>query len=141
METKTKPTHTGRKIGRIRELLGLKQEALAEKLGISQQAVSKIEQSEQVEDATLERVAKALGVSAEAVKNFSEEAIIYNIQNNYEGATVNNSPNYQFNNQCTFNPIDKWLQAMEENKRLYEALLKAEREKVVLLEKMLGGKG
>jgi transcriptional regulator with XRE-family HTH domain len=53
METKNKAPHLGRKIGRIREMLGVKQETLAEKLGISQQAVSKIEQSEQVEDTTL----------------------------------------------------------------------------------------
>jgi transcriptional regulator with XRE-family HTH domain len=136
MEAKTKPNHTGRKIGRIRELLGLKQEALAEKLGISQQAVSKLEQSEQVEDATLERVAKALGVSSEAIQNFSEDfvfnIIANTITNNDQSAVVNYFP--------SFNPVDKWLEAIEENKRLYEALLKAEREKVALLEKMLGEK-
>jgi transcriptional regulator with XRE-family HTH domain len=140
MEAKTKPHHLGRKIGRIREMLGVKQETLAEKLGISQQAVSKIEQSEQVEDTTLERVADALGVSGEAIKNFSEEAVIYNIQNNYEGSSLNMSPNYQQNTHCTFNPIDKWLEAMEENKKLYEALLTSEREKVAMLERMLGEK-
>jgi transcriptional regulator with XRE-family HTH domain len=136
MEAKTKPTHTGRKIGRIRELLGLKQEALAEKLGISQQAVSKLEQSEQVEDATLERVAKALGVNSEAIQNFSEDfvfnIIANTITNNDQSAVVNYFP--------SFNPVDKWLEAIEENKRLYGALLKAEREKVALLEKMLGEK-
>jgi transcriptional regulator with XRE-family HTH domain len=137
METTTKPRHLGKKIGRIREMLGVKQETLAEKLGISQQAVSKLEQSEEVDDAQLERVGVALGVGAEAIKNFSEESIIYNIQNNYEGSNLSMSPNYQYNNQCTFNPIDKWLEAIEENKKLYEALLKAEREKVALLEKMV----
>jgi len=35
--------HIGRKISRIRELRGMKQETLASELGISQQAVSKIE--------------------------------------------------------------------------------------------------
>ncbi|HTN20446.1 MAG TPA: helix-turn-helix transcriptional regulator [Pelobium sp.] len=35
--------HIGRKISRIRELRGMKQEALAQELGISQQAVSKLE--------------------------------------------------------------------------------------------------
>jgi transcriptional regulator with XRE-family HTH domain len=138
MEAKTKPTHTGRKIGRIRELLGLKQEALAEKLGISQQAVSKLEQSEQVEDATLERVAKALGVSSEAIHNFSEEATVNFIQHNHEGSNQGAANVSVQNLNCTFNPIDKWVEAIEENKRLYEALLKAEREKVALLEKMLG---
>jgi len=41
---------------------------------------------------------------------------------------------------CHFNPIDKWVEAMEENKKLYEALLKSEREKIALLEKVLAGK-
>jgi transcriptional regulator with XRE-family HTH domain len=133
MEAKTKPTHTGRKIGRIRELLGLKQEALAEKLGISQQAVSKLEQSEQVEDATLERVAKALGVNSEAIRNFQDEAVI----NIISSTLHDNAGSYNSNCHISFNPVDKWLEAIEENKRLYEALLKAEREKVALLEKML----
>ncbi|WP_229669410.1 helix-turn-helix domain-containing protein, partial [Yeosuana aromativorans] len=86
METATKPNHIGRKISRIRELRGMKQETLAEELGISQQAVSKIEQSPQIEDDKLEQIAKALGVTKEAIQNFSEERLIYNIQNNYEGS-------------------------------------------------------
>ncbi len=58
--------HIGRKISRICELRGMKQEALAAELGISQQAVSKIEQSAEVEEESLNKIAKALGVSVEA---------------------------------------------------------------------------
>jgi hypothetical protein len=62
-----------------------------------------------------------------------------NIQHNYEGAnsgsgSIGNNLTY---NHCSINPIEKWLEAMEENKNLYEALLKSEREKVSLLEKLL----
>jgi DNA-binding XRE family transcriptional regulator len=46
--------YIGRKISRIRELRGMKQEALAAELGISQQAVFKIE------DEVLEKIAKVL---------------------------------------------------------------------------------
>jgi transcriptional regulator with XRE-family HTH domain len=126
--------HIGRKIGRIRELRGMKQEAIADALGISQQAVSKLENSETVEDTTLNRIAKVLGVTADAIKNFNEEQTILNIQNNYEGSNYNG---YNHNYQCTFNPLDKYVEAMEENKRLYEALLKSEREKVTMLQKLL----
>jgi transcriptional regulator with XRE-family HTH domain len=134
METseKTKNIHLGRKISRIRELRGMKQEALAAALGISQQAISKLEQSEDIEDTTLEKVATALGVSAEAIKNYSDEAVINNIQNNYEGSNnqgANNINNYN----CTFNPLDELLKALNENKELYERLLASEREKVELL--------
>lgn len=134
METAQKPnrTHIGRKISRIRELRGMKQENLATELGISQQAISKLEQSEEIEDSTLEKVAKVLGVTAEAIKNYSDEAVINNIQNNYEGSNnqgANNINNYN----CTFNPLDELLKALNDNKELYEKLLASEREKVELL--------
>jgi transcriptional regulator with XRE-family HTH domain len=133
METKQASRHVGRKIGRIRELLGVKQETLADKLGITQQAVSKLEQSEELEAPTLDRVAKALGVSVEMIKSFSEEAVFNilanTITNNDYGSVISYCP--------SFNPVDKWLEALEENKRLYEALLKSEREKIAMLEKML----
>ena len=114
--------HIGRKISRIRELRGMKQETLAQELGISQQAVSKLEQSEHVEDEKLEFVAKALGVSAEAIKNFNEEATLNVIQNNYDNAQ--NNINYQFN------PIEKIIE-------LYDALLKSERDKIELMQKII----
>ena len=125
--------HIGRKIGRIRELRGMKQEAVAEALGISQQAVSKLENSETIEDTTLNRIAKVLGVTVDVIKNFNEEQTILNIQNNYDQA----SPSINFPFQCNFNPLDKYVEAMEENKRLYEALLKSEREKVTMLQRLL----
>jgi transcriptional regulator with XRE-family HTH domain len=122
--------HIGRKISRIRELRGMKQEALAVELGISQQAVSKIEQSAEVEDSALEKIAVALGVSAEAIKNYSDEAAIYNIQNNYEGS---NNHGANIGHQFNFNPIEKLVEVFEENKKLYERLLASEQEKVELL--------
>ena len=70
------------RLGRMREALGVKQEVVADKLGISQQAVSKIEQSENVDDVMLGRVAEASGVNEEAMKNFDEEATINYIQHN-----------------------------------------------------------
>lgn len=136
-KTKPQPPHLGRKIGRIRELLGVKQDTLAEKLGISQQAISKIEQSEHVEDATLEKIASALGVSGEAIQNFTEEAVINYIQYNQEGSNQGAANVAVQNFNCTFNPVDKWMEALEENKKLYEALLKSEREKTALLERIL----
>ena len=136
-ETKQQPINLGRKIMQMRELLGIRQEAVAEKLGISQQAVSKIEQKENVDDVMLDRVAKALGVNAEAIKNLDEQATVFNVvQNNYEGATNHGAVSGQ-NYQCTFNLLDKWVEAIEENKKLYEELLKSEREKVAMLQRLL----
>jgi transcriptional regulator with XRE-family HTH domain len=122
-------THIGRKISRIRELRGMKQEALAAELGISQQAVSKMEQSEHIEEEVLEKIARVLGVPSESIKNFSDETVI-----NIISSTLNDNAG-SVNNNCTltFNPIDKLMEALEENKKLYERLLQSEREKVELL--------
>ena len=133
--TKAPSKHLGRKIMQMRELLGMTQEAVAEKIGVSQQSVSKIEQNEDVDDVMLERVAKALGVNAEAIKNLNEQAKVYNIVTNQGTSQMVGAHNY--NHSCTFNPFDKWAEAIEKNEKLYEELLKSEREKVAMLQKLL----
>lgn len=135
MDTPTK-NHIGRKICRIRELRDMKQESLAAALGISQQAVSNIENSATVEDEKLEEIAKALGVTAEGIKQFSEEAvfnIIGNTVNNHDNASMNSNLQYQ----PTFNPLDKVVELFEEKEKLYERLLQAEKDKVAYLEKLV----
>lgn len=122
----TDTMHLGRKISRIRELKGMKQETLAHLLGVSQQAVSKLEQSEHVDEDRLTEVGKVLGLSTEAIKNFNEDAII-----NVIGNTVTNHDNASvFNYFPTYNPFEKIVE-------LYEALLKSEREKIELMEKVM----
>ena len=132
MSTATKPKHIGRNISRIRELREMKQEALAVAMGISQQAISIMENSETIEEEKLIEVAKALGVTVEAIKNFSEEGVInyFNSFNDTKNSQVN------FGNNCTFNPLDKLVEAYDENKKLYERLLAAEKEKNSYLEKL-----
>jgi transcriptional regulator with XRE-family HTH domain len=129
MSTTSKPKHIGRNISRIRELKGMKQEALAIAIGLSQQTVSNIEASETVDEDKLVEIAKALGVTKEAIESFSEENVI-----NYFN-TFNESVSGSFitNNECTFNPLDKVVE-------LYERLVQAEKDKVEYLEKLLKGK-
>jgi len=133
METSEKNTrtHIGRKISRIRELRGMKQETLASELGITQQAISKLEQSEVIEDSTLSKIASVLGVSIEGIKSFNEETILNIISNTFtsnDSSTIN-----AINVQPNFNPLEKYVEAIEENKKLYERLLASEREKVEIL--------
>ena len=123
--------HQGRNVKRIREILGIKQDALAYDLNLSQQAISQLEQKESIDPALLEEISKALKVPVEAIKNFDEEKAVNYIN------TFNDSSKGDFNYQCTFNPIDKWVEAIDENKKLYERLLQVEREKNELLQKML----
>jgi len=139
MSTLTKPSHIGRKISRIRELRDMKQEALAQALGVSQQTISAIENSEDVDDEKLIEVAKALGVNVDALKNFSEESVINYFNNFYDESAKGQI----LNNSCTnltFNPLEKLIEAYEENKKLYERLVQAEKEKVEFLEKILKDK-
>ena len=128
----------GRKISRIRELKDMKQEALAQALGTNQQAVSIMENSETIEEEKLMEVAKALGVSVEAIKNFSEEGV-FNYFNNFSDNSINQGP-IGAHNVCHFNPLDKLMESVDENKRLYERLLQAEKDKVEYLEKLLKAK-
>jgi transcriptional regulator with XRE-family HTH domain len=81
--------HLGRNTQRVREIIGMKQSTLARNVGMSQQNISKLEQSSVIPDETLELLAKGLGVTPEFIKNFNEEKAIYNIQNTYDNSTHN----------------------------------------------------
>lgn len=129
-----KKVHEGRNVKRFREMMGIKQEALAASLGEdwSQKKISVLESKEKIEDSLLAEIASILKVPEEAIRNFDEETAIYNIQNNYEGSSSNYSGLYQ----CTFNPLDKLIETVEELKKLhaekealYERLLKAQERK------------
>ncbi len=117
-------------------MLGIKQEGLALELGEdwNQRKISLLEQKEVIEQDLLEQVAKVLKVPVEAIKNFDEEKAINIISNNtFENC---DQPASVFYNS-TINPIDKWILALEENKKLYERLLQTEKEKNELLQKFL----
>jgi len=137
-----KTIHQGRNVKRFREMMGVKQEALAFELGDewSQRKISLLEQKEEIDDKLLAEISKVLKVPVEAFKNFDEEKAVLNIQNNYEGSNTSASPVNINNNNCTFNPLDKLMEQVEENKRLYEALLKEKDEKIALMERMMGGR-
>jgi transcriptional regulator with XRE-family HTH domain len=139
MSTTMRPSHIGRKISRIRELKDMKQEALAQALGTNQQAISAMENSENIDEEKLKEVAKALGMTVEAIKNFSEEAVINYFNNIYDNE-INGSIVAPQSNHCTFNPLDKLVEVYEENKQLYERLLQSEKDKNEYLEKLLKGK-
>ncbi|MBF4517304.1 helix-turn-helix transcriptional regulator [Flavobacterium sp. ANB] len=127
-----KPKHIGRNISRIRELKDMKQEALAIAIGTTQQSISIIEGSESVDDEKLKAIAEALGVPAEVIRNFSEEAVF-----NIIGNTYNDDSSSIKNYNCTFNPLDKLIEAIEKNEQLYERLIQVEKDKAVYLEKLL----
>lgn len=132
--------HHGRNVKRFREMQGMKQESLAALLGEdwNQKKISHLEAKETIEPEILEQVAKVLKVSAEAIKNFSEDAAVNIISNTFHDINglglVNYTPTFNIN------PVDKWLEALEENKKLYERLLESEKQKVELLQSQLAAK-
>lgn len=124
-----KPLSMGQKVERIRMFRGIKQEYLANKLGISQPQVSKIEQQEEIEENLLTQIAEILGVSTETIKNFDEDKVTYNISNLYHihdnefkihDNEMKDNASGSFNAQ-QFNESEKIIE-------LYERLLKSERE-------------
>lgn len=102
--------HQGRNVKRFREMLGIKQEALAFDLGEdwNQKKISLLEQKDVVEETLLKRISEVLKIPVEAFQNFDEEQAINIISN-----TVNNSDhasgNSLFSYYPTVNPIEKWI--------------------------------
>jgi len=123
-----KTIHQGRNVKRFREMLGIKQEGLALELGEdwNQRKISLLEQKEVIEPELLEQVAKVLKVPVDAIKNFDEESAVNIIANTFHDESAAFAQNYK----CNFNPIDKIVE-------LYDALVKSEKEKIDLMQKIL----
>ena len=132
-----KKIHQGRNIKRFREMLGIKQEALAFELGEdwNQKKISLLEQKESVEKDILEQVAKILKVPTEAIENFDEESAINIIANTFHDSAVANTftDGAQANFNCTFNPLDKMVE-------LYERMIQQQKEMIEKLERLIEGR-
>ncbi|CEJ69285.1 Helix-turn-helix domain protein [Chryseobacterium oranimense G311] len=133
-DMQNKKIHQGRNIKRFREMLGIKQEALALELGDdwNQKKISLLEQKETVETDILTQVAKILKVPAEAIENFDEESAINIIANTFHDSAVANTftEGAQANFHCTFNPLDKMVE-------LYERMLEQQKEMIEKLERLI----
>lgn len=138
-DTKTDRTiHEGRNVKRFREMLGIKQEALAFALGDdwSQKKISQLEQKENIDAPLLQKISAVLKIPVEAFQNFDEEQAIYNISCNFSDYAVNNNGvNIQ-----NIHPIDELKKLHEEKMALYERMLKEKDEMMVRLEKLIEGK-
>lgn len=126
MTKETRKVHVGQNILFIRELKGIKQDALATELGITQQAVSKLEQSEEIDEEKLVKIAKVLGVSVDVLKTINREAMFSNVGCSFSDNAI------AFHTVYQNNALDKLIEVMEENKRLYERLIE-EKDKVISL--------
>nr|WP_287938249.1 XRE family transcriptional regulator [Algoriphagus sp.] len=129
--------HHGRNIKRFREMMGIKQEALAFSLGPdwSQKKISLLEQKEEVEEELLRQVGEILRIPVEAFQNFDEEQAVNIIANTFnieKDAYVGNSkPTFHIN------PLEEIKKLHEEKIALYERMLKEKDEMMARLEKLL----
>lgn len=127
--------HEGRNVKRFREMLGIKQEALAYELGEewTQKKISLLEQKELLEPEVLYMVAKALRIPETAIKNFDEEQAVNFISNTFEQGAIG----YQQNHNPIFNPLDSILKLHEEKIALYERMLHEKEEMMHRLERLI----
>ncbi|MCL1670774.1 helix-turn-helix domain-containing protein [Elizabethkingia ursingii] len=132
--------HQGRNVKRFREMLGIKQEALAFDIGgdWNQKKVSLLEQKEVIEDALLQQIAEVLKIPVEAIQNFDEEQAVNIISNTFTAS--DNATGFIYNHYPTFNPIDKIIQLYEEKTALYERMLKEKDDMMARLEKLIDKK-
>ncbi|WP_460553236.1 helix-turn-helix domain-containing protein [Ferruginibacter profundus] len=131
-----KKIHEGHNIKRFREMLGIKQEAMAQELGEdwNQKKISLLEQKETIEPGILQQVAAVLKIPVEAFQNFDEEQAVNVIANTFGDNAFSNSFN---NGTMNFNPVDKLVQLHEEKIALYERMLKEKDEMMAKLEKII----
>ncbi|QES88519.1 helix-turn-helix domain-containing protein [Rhizosphaericola mali] len=118
--------HAGHKVSGVRRLVGISQKDLADRLGVTKQAVSKLEQSEKINDERLDQIAGALGVTTEGLKKFNNESVIYYTNNFYEncGVSATNGgvmATGKIENNNHF--------SIEQAEKLFEMLLKMDKEK------------
>ena len=91
---------------------------------MSQQNLSKLERKPDIDNDTLQKIAEAMKIPVEAIKNFDESGVI-----NIISSTLHDNSGSVFNNPV-FNPTEKIIE-------LYELRLKDKDEQIALLKSML----
>ena len=127
--------HQGRNLKRFREMLNIKQEALAFDLGENwnQKKISMLEQKDVIEDDILKQISDILKIPVEAFQNFDEEQAINIISSTFHDTQGLINYNPTFNN----NPIDQLIKLHEDKIALYERMLKEKDEMMLRLEKLI----
>lgn len=127
--------HQGKNVKRFREMLGIKQEALALDLGEewNQKKISLLEQKDVIEEDLLSAISKILKIPVEAFQNFDEEQAVNIISNTFN----DQSNGYNYYPTFNVNPVDKWIEALDEIKRLNSKLLQSKDDQIKTLEKLL----
>nr|WP_314498712.1 helix-turn-helix transcriptional regulator [uncultured Chryseobacterium sp.] len=129
-----KKVHHGKNVKRFREMLGIKQEALAFDLGDdwNQKKVSLLEHKEVIDDQLLKRISEVLQVPTEAFQNFDEENAVNIISNTFTNS--DSATGFVVNN---YNPLDKMIELHDQKIALYERMLKEKEDMMDRLERLI----
>lgn len=132
--------HEGRNLKRFREMLGIKQDALAYELGEdwSQKKISLLEQKETIDLPLLQQLSAILKIPVEAFQNFDEEQAVNMISNTFnieKDAYIGNS-NPIFN----INPVEELRRLHEEKIALYERMLQEKEAMMLRYEQLINNK-
>jgi transcriptional regulator with XRE-family HTH domain len=122
--------HEGRNLKRLREMLGIKQEALAMSLGEdwNQKKISLLEQKETIEPIILQQLSIALKIPIPSFREFDPEIVLLKLHQNLT----------EMSPQSSIYPFQQIIEIYE-NKIivLYERMLACEREKVEIMKEMV----
>jgi len=138
--------HQGSNVRFFRNARNMKQEDFAERLGVKQPAVTKIERQSVIDPHTLTKCADILGISVEMLKDFEPhkmfecECFTYNSIDKVENANGTIMISKDSSNTNHHYSIEKLMELNNKNTELYERLLSEKKEKILLLEKMLNEK-
>lgn len=122
--------HEGQNIRKLRSILDVPQKELADRMGTSQQRVSKIENMPVLDDETREKVADALGIPSALISNYDQQSVINIISDNTfsgEGSGSQMASTSGTHNQTTY-PIELLIEmfgkALREESSKTDALLR-----------------
>ncbi|HAY3561318.1 TPA: helix-turn-helix transcriptional regulator [Elizabethkingia meningoseptica] len=132
----SKKIHQGRNVKRFREMLGIKQDALAFDLGEdwNQKKISLLEQKETIEEDILAKISEILKIPVEAIENLDEEQAVNIIANTFHDSAAYA---YTANFKPTIHPLDQVIKLHEEKIALYERMLKEKDEMMARLEQFI----
>ena len=159
-EESEQKVHHGRNIRFFRNAKDIKQEDFADRIGMTQPFVVKIEKQSIIDEAMLLKCANALGISVEMIKEFDPEKMFNGFTYNIDKIENSNAIFSISKDDSTLSPTNHYYpieKIMELNKQnaeltqknadLYERMLQSEKEKnafleekVAFLEKMLAEK-
>lgn len=105
--------HEGKNLKRLREIMHVKQDTIADALDMSQQAISLIESKETIDPELLEQICNILNIPVDAVREFNEDKAVQIIATTFSNTNHDQAAFFQTNHNPTFNPLDKIVELYE----------------------------